>query len=80
MHVTRLLRKNLTPWERKLWNLLRNRQLKNAKFRRQVKVGNYVLDFLCLERKLIIELNGGHHSELKQSDSDKVHQEHLEKL
>jgi very-short-patch-repair endonuclease len=51
------LRKELTPAERKLWALIRNDQL-GVNFRRQHAVGNYIPDFVCIEKKLIIELDG----------------------
>jgi very-short-patch-repair endonuclease len=79
IHVTRKLRKAMTPWERKLWQILRNHNLKNAKFRRQYKIGNYVVDFYCLAARLIIELDGGHHSEKENRRNDKVRQEFLER-
>ena len=59
----KLLRKNSTDAENKLWFYLRNRHLDNLKFRRQVIVGNYIADFLCREIGLIIELDGGQHAE-----------------
>ena len=59
----RELRKNLTETERFLWKHLRLRQLCGFKFRRQHPIGKYVADFVCLERRLIIELDGGQHSE-----------------
>ncbi|MDR1124343.1 MAG: endonuclease domain-containing protein [Elusimicrobiota bacterium] len=54
-------RKNMTDAERKLWYLLRGRRLK-YKFRRQQQIGRYILDFVCLEQKLIIECDGGQHT------------------
>ena len=57
------LRRNLTPEEVKLWVALRGRRFENFKFRRQVPIGKYFADFICHERKLIIELDGGQHSE-----------------
>ena len=62
------LRKASTDAERKLWQLLRNRQLRDWKFRRQVPIRNYIVDFACFDAKLIIEVDGGHHQE--QSDYD----------
>jgi very-short-patch-repair endonuclease len=56
------LRGNQTDAERKLWYWLRNRQIGGLKFRRQVVLGNYVVDFLCHEQKVIIELDGGQHA------------------
>jgi very-short-patch-repair endonuclease len=56
----RKLRRNMTEAERKLWRLLRNNQL-GVHFRRQVPLGPYVLDFLCLQAKLVVELDGSQH-------------------
>lgn len=56
------LRRNSTDVERLLWRHLRNRQLDNAKFRRQVSIGKYIVDFVCFEARLIIELDGGQHN------------------
>lgn len=61
--LQRALRQNPTPAEAKLWQHLRLRQLDGCKFRRQHPHHNAVLDFVCLERKLVIELDGGHHAE-----------------
>ncbi len=57
------LRRNLTPEEIKLWVALRGRRFENFKFRRQVPIGKYFADFVCQQRKLIVELDGGQHSE-----------------
>ena len=56
------LRRNSTEAEQRLWQHLRNRQLDGLKFRRQATVGHYVADFLCAEKRLIVELDGGQHS------------------
>jgi very-short-patch-repair endonuclease len=64
----RILRRDLTDAERKLWNELRNRKLLGVKFRRQFPVGPYVADFCAIECALIIELDGGHHGEMLESD------------
>lgn len=53
----------MTDAERKLWRRLCNRQMGGAKFRRQVPVGPYVVDFLCIEARLVIEIDGGQHAE-----------------
>jgi len=60
---SRQLRRNQTDAEKALWRLLRGRTLSGFKFRRQHPVGRYIADFVCLERKLIIELDGGQHAE-----------------
>ncbi len=57
------LRREITDAERKLWSALRNRQLDGAKFRRQQPIGPYIADFVCQERRLIIEADGGQHAE-----------------
>jgi len=59
-HASRL-RRDQTDVERMLWEALRNRQLGGFKFRRQATIGAYVVDFLCLEHKLVVELDGGQH-------------------
>jgi BirA family biotin operon repressor/biotin-[acetyl-CoA-carboxylase] ligase len=58
----RALRRNLTDAERKLWHALRRDAL-GVNFRRQHPIGNYIVDFVCLDRKLVIEADGGQHAE-----------------
>ncbi len=53
----------MTDVEHVLWNALRGRQLGGFKFRRQATIGRYVIDFLCIERMLVVELDGGQHSD-----------------
>jgi type I restriction enzyme M protein len=63
-HMTELakqLRQNQTDAEKLIWHSLRNRQLANAKFRRQHPIEGYIADFYCHEHKLVIELDGGQH-------------------
>ena len=60
---SKALRQNLTNAERLLWHYLRNKQLDGYKFRRQQAMGNYIVDFVCLSKKIIIELDGGQHQE-----------------
>ena len=57
------LRRTSTDAERKLWGVPRNRQLLGWKFRRQTPIGNYIVDFVCFDARLIIEVDGGHHQE-----------------
>ncbi len=61
----RRLRHVATPHEDVLWELLRNRRFVDFKFRRQVPIGTYIADFVCLPARLIVELDGGQHSESK---------------
>ena len=57
MNLTaRKLRKRLTDAEQKLWQHIRKRQLMGFKFRRQAPIGKYIVDFVCFEQRLIIEL------------------------
>jgi len=60
--LARSLRKNQTDAEECLWRCLRNRQLTGYKFRRQYAIGSYIADFVCLNRWLIVEIDGGQHS------------------
>ena len=59
----RKLRNNMTEQEKKLWYYLRKRFINNCRFRRQYPIGNYIVDFICREKNLIIELDGGQHNQ-----------------
>lgn len=65
---SRKLRHNLTPMELKLWSILRNRQFHGIKFRRQHPMGDYIADFVALEKRLIIEIDGYSHSDNIEKD------------
>jgi very-short-patch-repair endonuclease len=65
------LRKELTPAERKLWAVIRNDQL-GVNFRRQHAIGIYIPDFVCIEKKLIIELDGSQHLEQEEYDKERT--------
>jgi len=56
------LRNNMTDAEKRLWIELRRRRLLGCKFRRQQPLGSYIVDFVCLSERLIIELDGGQHA------------------
>jgi very-short-patch-repair endonuclease len=71
LEYARQLRARTTEAEQKLWSLLRNRQLKRRKFRRQHAIANYVVDFYCSECNLAIELDGNVHKEQAARDYDK---------
>jgi very-short-patch-repair endonuclease len=64
----RSLRKTSTDAEQKLWRLLRANQLADYKFRRQAVIGNYIIDFVCYDKKLIVELDGSQHMEQQHYD------------
>lgn len=67
-----------TPAEEKLWTRIRNRRLGDAKFRRQYAIERFIVDFICLENRLIIEVDGDIHEQ--QQDYDEVRQAFLESL
>jgi very-short-patch-repair endonuclease len=67
------LRRDATDAETKMWQLLRGRRLAQFKFRRQTPVEGYILDFVCFERKLAIEVDGSQHFEsTKDASRDTV--------
>ncbi len=68
--LARQLRQNRTGAERKLWSRLRRKQLAGARFRQQVPVGRYIVDFFCPEAQLIIEVDGSQHSAKRDSTRD----------
>jgi very-short-patch-repair endonuclease len=68
----------MTDDERKLWHELRNRNFGRLKFRRQQPIGPYIVDFVCFEAKLVIELDGTQHSEQNRRSADEVRTRFLE--
>lgn len=74
--LPRRLRNAPTDAESKLWQCLRHRQLDHCKFRRQHPFGDYILDFVCLERKIVIELDGSQH--LARVEYDRIRTRFLE--
>ena len=74
---SRQLRKNMTPQERKLWYIIKNRQFNGYRFRRQFPLGQYIVDFICREKKIIIEIDGGQHNEIKNIQYDNERTEYL---
>ena len=67
--IARKLRKSQTDAERKLWFYLRDRQLSDLKFRRQHSILLYIVDFCCIEKRLIVELDGSQHTENQEKDN-----------
>ena len=67
----RELRNNATDAERALWRQLRLWQLEGYKFRRQQPLGRFIVDFVCLEKRVVIELDGGQHAEQKEYDAER---------
>lgn len=72
MHRAGKLRREPTPAERKLWAYLRGDKLKGVNFRRQHAFGNYIVDFVSVKKKLVIELDGSHHLEHEEYDIERT--------
>jgi very-short-patch-repair endonuclease len=70
--AARRLRKNLTPAEACLWSALRNKQLEGLRFRCQHPVGNFILDFYCAARKLVVEVDGEIHEQQIDYDGERT--------
>lgn len=71
--LQRTLRRNMTDAEKLLWQRLRSGQLNGYKFRRQHPFGDFILDFVCLGNRLVIEIDGGQHNEsVKDALRDQV--------
>ena len=74
--LAKALRKNMTPWERKLWyDFLRNYPVR---FQRQKAIGNYIVDFYCAKARLVVELDGGGHYTEEQATKDTSRTKELE--
>jgi very-short-patch-repair endonuclease len=65
------LRKQSTDTELVLWKYLRAKRLEGLKFKRQQPIGKYIVDFVCFEKKILIELDGGQHAQPKQIAKDR---------
>ncbi len=65
--IARKLRNNSTEVEKRLWHTLRNNNL-NVKFRRQAIIGQYIVDFVCFEKKIVLEVDGGQHMQSKNDN------------
>ena len=72
------LRKRSTDTERLLWKHLRAKQFEGLKFKRQQPVGKYIVDFICFEKKVIIELDGGQHLQPSEKQKDRERDAWLE--
>ena len=72
------LRANTTPHERILWRALKELPIEGTHFRRQAPIGPYVVDFFCPAKRLVIELDGGHHNEDGTAKRDSERQVWLE--
>ena len=72
LNQARRLRRNQTETEKIFWSRVRNRQLEGFKFKRQYPIGHFVVDFLCFEARLVIELDGGQHDERRAADLNRT--------
>ena len=72
MHRAGELRREPTLAERKLWSVLRGNKLNGVSFRRQHAIGNYIVDFVSIKKKLIIELDGSQHLEQTEYDEERT--------
>ena len=70
--LARNLRRNQTEAEKRLWRSLRDRQICGFKFRRQHIIEPYIVDFVCIEKKLIVEIDGGQHAERVDADNERT--------
>ena len=78
--VAKELRKNSTDAERILWSILKNGQFFGLHFKRQQPIGNYIADFACMKKKIIIELDGSQHDETKSIEYDRKRTQCLNSL
>ena len=76
----RLLRNSPTRAEYLLWQKLSGKQLEGCRFRRQVGIGYYIVDFYCSDKRLVIEVDGGYHTEQETVENDLVRQANIEAL
>ena len=74
----RYLRKNLTTGEKLLWGLLRRKNFEGLRFRRQHPIDNYIVDFYCKEKNIIIEIDGPLHEDEQRKIKDNIRQNYLE--
>ena len=72
------LRANTTPHERILWRALKEFPIEGSHFRRQAPIGPYIVDFFCPAKRLILEIDGGHHNENDTAERDRARQNWLE--
>lgn len=77
VEYARNLRKNMTPWETKLWYQFLSKY--PIRFQRQKPIDQYIVDFFCAKAGVIVELDGGGHYDPQQVEKDKIRTSYLEK-
>ncbi|MBL0331188.1 MAG: endonuclease domain-containing protein [Bacteroidetes bacterium] len=80
LDIRRILRVNSTSAEEILWEEIRNKKLNGLKFKRQHSIGNYVVDFYCASKRLIIELDGEVHNTEEQKEKDQHRDQNLKEM
>lgn len=76
--LAKTLRKNMTPWERKLWYVFL--RYYPVRFQRQKAIGNYIADFYCAKARLVIELDSGGHYTAELARKDEMRTKDLESM
>ncbi|MBS0194615.1 MAG: endonuclease domain-containing protein [Proteobacteria bacterium] len=67
--TARRLREQMTDAERRLWTVLRGRALLGRKFRRQYPIAGHIVDFVCIDARMVIEVDGGQHADARSADA-----------
>jgi very-short-patch-repair endonuclease len=78
--LARSLRKDMTNCERKIWGRLRGKQIRGLQFYRQKPIGNYIVDFYCPAKKIVIEIDGGQHFISPGRERDRTRDRFLETM
>jgi len=71
-HLAREMRNNPTSQEKTFWSIVKNRQFFGYRFLRQYCIGNYIVDFICKEKKIVIEIDGSQHTEFADYDNERT--------
>lgn len=77
---SRALRRKMTDAERLVWKRIRGKQLEGLQFYRQKPIGRYIADFCCPKVKLILEIDGGQHYEIKGETNDKIRSDYFKSI
>ena len=80
LEIRRRLRRSSTEAEKILWEEIRNRKLNDLKFNRQHSIGDYIVDFYCASKRLIVELDGEVHNAEDQIEKDKFRDQNLTEM
>ena len=75
-----MMRSSPTPTEGMVWEMIRSGRLEGFKFRRQHRIGQYIVDFVCLSKRLIVEIDGDIHLDKIHQSSDSVREQELKEM